>query len=304
MKNHYKNLARSLLLTGLLSACLPAHALKALACEPEWAALITEIGGDKVKVDSATMPLQDPHRIEARPSLIAKARSADLVVCTGLELEVGWLPVLLQQAGNPKIAVGAPGNLEIGPLVSRLDVPGKLDRSDGDVHASGNPHIQQNPHNIAKAAEAVAKRLAELDAPNAAYYQARYKDFAARWNAAMPKWEQQAAPLKGVLVVEHHKNMAYLLDWLGLRSVAALEPKPGVEPSAAHLAELQAQLAKEPAKMVLRGAYQDGRASQWLVEHAKVKAVVLPFTVGGDDKAGNLFAFFDDTVQRLLEGVK
>lgn len=307
MKNYYKKSIKLPLLAALAAlatTAAPAHALKALACEPEWAAIITEIGGDKVKVESATTPSQDPHHIEARPSLIAKARSADFLVCTGLELEVGWLPVLLQQAGNPKIAVGAPGNLEIGPLVTRLDVAGKVDRSEGDVHASGNPHIQQNPHNIAKAAEAVAKRLAEIDAPNAAFYQARYKDFAARWQAAIPKWEQQAAPLKGLAVVEHHKNMAYLLQWLGLRPVAALEPKPGVEPSAAHLAQLQALLAKNPAKMVLRAAYQDGRASQWLVEHAKVKAVVLPFTVGGDDKSGNLFAFFDDTVQRLLEGAK
>ena len=303
-KRQQAQLPKALLLAALGSACLPAHALKALACEPEWAALITEIGGDKVKVDSATTALQDPHHIEARPSLIAKARNADLVVCTGLELEVGWLPVLLQQAGNPKIAAGSAGNLEIGPLVTRLDIASKVDRSEGDVHASGNPHIQQNPHNIGKAAEAIAKRLAELDAPNAAYYQGRYKDFSARWNAAIPKWEQQAAVLKGVAVVEHHKNMAYLLQWLGLRPVAALEPKPGVEPSAAHLAQLQAQLAKEPAKMVLRGAYQDGRASQWLVEHSKVKAVVLPFTVGGNDKAGTLFTFFDDTVQRLLEGAK
>ncbi len=304
LKRRQSSWSKVLLLAALGSAALPAHALKALACEPEWAALIAEIGGDKVKVDSATTALQDPHRIEARPSLIAKARNADLVVCTGLELEVGWLPVLLQQAGNPKIAAGSAGNLEIGPLVPRLDVMGKVDRSEGDVHGSGNPHIQQNPHNIAKAADAIAKRLVELDAPNAAYYQGRYKDFSARWQAAIPKWEQQAAPLKGVPVVEHHKNMAYLLQWLGLRSVAALEPKPGVEPSAAHLAHLRAQLAKEPAKMVLRSAYQDGRASQWLVENAKVKAVVLPFTVGGNDKASNLFALFDDTVARLLEGAK
>lgn len=290
---------------GYALALPSAHAgLKALTCEPEWAAVITELAGDKVQVSSATTALQDPHRIEARPSLIAKARNADFLVCTGLELEVGWLPVLLQQAGNSKITEGKPGYLEIGPLVPRLDLAGKVDRSEGDVHAAGNPHIQQNPHNIAKAAAAIAKRLAELDSANAAYYQSRHKDFSVRWDVAMQRWEQQGAVLKGVPIVEHHKNMAYLLQWLGMRSVATLEPKPGVEPSAAHLSALSTQLQKEPAKMVLRAAYQDGRASQWLTQHAKINAVALPFTVGADDKSSSLFGLFDATLQRLLEAAK
>ncbi len=304
------NLKRFSLLTAVLvglaaGAALPARAeLNILACEPEWEALSKELGGDKVKVSSATNALQDPHRIEARPSLIARTRNANLLVCTGLELEVGWLPVLLQQSGNGKIAAGQPGNFEAGALVPRLDVPGKVDRSEGDVHAAGNPHIQQNPHNIALVSVGLAKRLAELDPANAAYYQARQKDFSARWDAAMLKWEKQAAPLKGVAVVEHHKNMEYLMGWLGLRQVGTLEPKPGVEPSAAHLSELQAQLQRQPAKMVLRAAYQDGRASQWLAERAKIPAVVLPFSVGGDDKAKDLFGLFDSTVQRLTDALK
>ncbi|TFV95466.1 zinc ABC transporter substrate-binding protein [Oxalobacteraceae bacterium OM1] len=298
---------RILILLGALlaaGASAPSFAINVLACEPEWAALATELGGDKVKASSATTAFQDPHRIEARPSLIARTRNADLLVCTGLELEVGWLPLLLQQSGNGKIAPGQPGYLEAGSLVQRLEIPSRVDRSEGDVHASGNPHIQLNPHNIARVAEALTQRLSQLDAANAATYQARYKDFSARWNAAMQKWEQQAAPLKGVQVVEHHKNMEYLLDWLGMRSVGTLEPKPGVEPSAAHLSALVAQLQQKPAKMVLRAVYQDARASQWLAEHAHIAAVALPFTVGGDDKAKDLFGLFDDTVQRLLEGAK
>jgi zinc/manganese transport system substrate-binding protein len=279
-------------------------ALNILACEPEWAALAGEIGGDKVKATSATTALQDPHRIEARPSLIARTRNADLLICTGMELEIGWLPILLQQSGNPKIAPGQPGNLEAGSYVQRLEVPARVDRSEGDVHASGNPHIQQDPHNIALVADALAKRLGAIDPANAAYYQARHKDFSARWNTAMQKWEQQAAPLKGAAVVEHHKNMEYLLHWLGLRQVGTLEPKPGVEPSVAHLSALLTQLQRQPAKMVIRAAYQDGRASQWLTEHARIPAVVLPFTVGGSDKARDLFGLFDDTVQRLLEAGK
>ncbi|MES2128200.1 MAG: zinc ABC transporter substrate-binding protein [Pseudomonadota bacterium] len=282
-----------------------AHAaINVLACEPEWEALTTELGGDKVKVSSATNALQDPHRVEARPGLIARTRNADLLVCTGLELEVGWLPVLIQQSGNARIAAGQPGHFEAGALVPRLDVPARLDRSEGDVHAAGNPHIQQDPHNIALVAAGLAARLAQIDPANATTYQARLKDFSARWTAAMQKWEKQAAPLKGVAVVEHHKNMEYLMHWLNLRQVGTLEPKPGVEPSAAHLGQLLNQLQGQPAKMVLRAAYQDGRASAWLSEHAHIAAVVVPFTVGADDKSKDLFALFDTTVQRLLEAAK
>jgi zinc/manganese transport system substrate-binding protein len=289
----------------LCLGALPSYAtLNVLACEPEWAALAQELGGDKVKTSSATTALQDPHRVEARPSLIARTRNADLLICSGLELEVGWLPILLQQSGNAKIAPGQPGNLEAGPLVQRLEVPTRLDRSDGDVHPGGNPHIQGDPRNIALVADVLVKHLAEVDPGNASYYQARYKDFSARWSAAIAKWEQQAAPLKGVAVVVHHKNMSYMLNWLSMREVGALEPKPGIEPSAAHLGELVAQLQRQPAKMVLRAAYQDDRASEWLSEHAKIPAVVLPFTVGGTDRAKDLFGLFDDTIARLLGALK
>jgi zinc/manganese transport system substrate-binding protein len=305
MNFHHRKFAVSLLLGAAALLSSSAHAaLNVLACEPEWEALTKEIGGDKVKVSSATNALQDPHRIEARPGLIARTRNADLLVCTGLDLEAGWLPVLVQQSGNAKIAAGRPGYFEAGTFVPRLDVPGKLDRSEGDVHAAGNPHIQQNPRNIALVAVALSKRLADLDPANAAVYQSRQADFAARWNAAMLKWEKQAAPLRGVAVVEHHKNMEYLMNWLGMRQVGTLEAKPGVEPSAAHLGQLLAQLQREPAKMVLRAGYQDARASQWLSERAKIPAVLLPFTVGGDDKANDLFGLFDVTVARLLDANK
>jgi zinc/manganese transport system substrate-binding protein len=299
--------SRLLAIAGLAAVLLaPAAqaAVNVLACEPEWQALTQELGGDKVKVSSATNALQDPHRVEARPGLIARTRNADLLVCTGLDLEVGWLPLLVQQSGNDKIGAGQPGNFMAGSVVPRLDVPTRLDRSEGDVHAYGNPHIQQNPRNIALVAAALAKRLAQVDPANAAFYQARHTDFAARWSTAMAKWERQAAPLRNVAVVEHHKNMEYLLNWLGMRVVGTLEAKPGVEPSAAHLGQLLAQLQREPARMVLRAAYQDPRPSQWLAGRARIPAVVLPFTVGADAQSGDLFALFDSTVQRLTAAAK
>jgi zinc/manganese transport system substrate-binding protein len=287
----------------VLSFSVPAHAaLNVVACEPEWASLAKEIGGDRLTVSSATTATQDPHRIEARPSLIARMRNADLVVCTGLDLEVGWLPMLVQQSGNARLAPGAPGYFEAGRFVTPLEVPVRLDRSDGDVHAQGNPHIQLDPRNIAKVASALAERLARIDPPNAAAYQERLQAFQTRWSASLAKWEQQAQPLKGVAVVSHHKNMSYLWAWLGAREVGTLEPKPGVEPSAGHLSALSAQLAQQPAKMVVRSAYEDGRASQWLADHAKVKPVALPFTVGGNDKATDLFGLFDSSIALLLGG--
>ena len=293
-----------LLFAAALAAWLPgAHAaVSVLATVPEWAALANEIGGDKVNVYTATNALQDPHHVEARPSLIARARSADLVVATGAELEVGWLPLILQQSGNPKVQPGRPGYFEATSFVPLLNTPVRLDRAEGDVHPQGDPHIQTDARNIARIATPLSAKLAELDPPNAAYYQARLKAFSDRWTAAIAKWEQEAAPLKGAPVVVQHKAFTYLIDWLGMKEIAALEPKPGVEPTTSHLAEVLETLQKQPAKMVLRAAYQSDRASQWISDRAKIKAVALPFTVGGDDAAKDLFGLYDDTIARLLKG--
>jgi zinc/manganese transport system substrate-binding protein len=278
--------------------------LNVFATVPEWGALVEELGGDKVKVYTATNALQDPHHVEAKPSLIARARGADLVVATGAELEIGWLPLVTQQAGNPKVQAGKPGYFEAASFVTILDKPARLDRAEGDVHAAGDPHIQTDPRNIARVAGALSARLAELDPGNAAFYQTRYKAFADRWNAAIARWEKEAAPLRGVTILVQHKAFTYLIAWLGMKEVASLEPKPGVEPTIAHLSEVLETVQRQPVKMVIRAAYQSDRASQWIAERAKINVVVLPFTVGGDDAAKDLFGLFDDTVQRLLKGAQ
>jgi len=279
----------------------PAQAaLRVLACEPEWGALAQELGGPLVDVSVATTALQDPHQIQAKPSLIAKARNADLVVCTGAELEVGWLPVLLQQSGNAKIQTGQPANFAAADFVRKLDVPTQVDRSQGDVHAAGNPHIQTDPRNIALVATALAARLQQLDGGNASGYADRARDFQQRWQQAMVRWTAKAAPLKGITVVSQHKAFSYLYDWLGIKEVAVLEPKPGVEPSVSHLQQVLASLKAQPARLVLYAAYQDGRPSEWLQKNASIPAVRLPFTVGGSDGAKDLFGLFDDTTDRLL----
>ncbi|MBC7469696.1 MAG: zinc ABC transporter substrate-binding protein, partial [Ramlibacter sp.] len=222
------------------------------------------------------------------------------VVCTGAELEVGWLPPLLQQSGNAKVQPGQPGNFVAADLVRKLEVPGSIDRSQGDVHAAGNPHIQTDPRNIALVANALGARLQQLDPANAAQYARRQVDFNQRWQQAMGRWVARAAPLKGASVASQHKGFAYLYDWLGLKEVAVLEAKPGVEPTVSHLQEVLATLKAQPARMVIHAAYQDPRASEWLSKNAAIPVVRLPFTVGGSDGAKDLFGLFDDTLARLL----
>lgn len=296
-------LLTSIVLMAIVSRS-EAGAVNVFACEPEWGVLAKALGGDLVTVYTATTAFQDPHHIQARPSLIAKLRRADLLVCTGSELEIGWLPVLLRQAGNNRVQPGQPGNFAATEFVTMADKPLSVDRAQGDVHPGGNPHIQTDPRNIALVAKALAERLAQIDRANASGYAKRFQDFDQRWQEAVVRWEQKAAPLRGIKVVVHHKAWGYLFNWLGMQEVATLEAKPGVPPSAGHLSEVVTQLRAQPAKMVIRAAYQDGRSDEWLADHAKVAVVVLPFTVGGSDGAADLFGLFDDTIEKLLEGAR
>ncbi len=284
---------------------LPAHAtLKVLTCEPEWAALVTELAGDQASVQSATTAEQDPHHIQARPSLMAAARSAQLVVCTGAELEVGWLPVLLRQSANPAIQPGQAGYFEAAAFVTLLEVPSSLDRADGDVHAAGNPHIQTDPRHITPIAQALAQRLAQIDPEHAGLYKQRHADFANRWTAALQRWQKTAEPLKGMSVVVQHKAFPYLENWLQLQQRAALEPKPGVEPSSTHLSGVLAQLKQTPARAILRFNYSNDRGAQWLSDRARIPVVVLPSTVGASTQASDLFGLYDDMLTQLLKVVR
>jgi len=290
---------------GLIAVASPTlAALNIFACEPEWGALAQELAGDKASIYSATTALQDPHRIEARPSLIARVRSADLLICTGSELEIGWLPLLLTQSGNSRIQLGAPGYFEASLYVARIEIPKTIDRSLGDIHASGNPHVHLDPRNIARVADALAERLVQLDPANADAFKARANSFRERWRAALSRWEKEAARLKGVPVVVYHKDMSYFLNWAGMREAGSLEPKPGLPATPAHLAELVERMKRDPAKVVVYSAYNSPRAAEFLSDRAKIPALMLPFTVGGTDKAKDLFGLFDDTIARLLATVK
>jgi zinc/manganese transport system substrate-binding protein len=299
-----KNALFSAVFAFAAMAAAPAHAnLNVFACEPEWGALATEIGGDKVNVYTATVGGQDPHQVQARPSLIARARTANIAVCTGAELEVAWLPLIVQQSGNNRIAAGQPGMFETTSAVRLLERPASVDRAQGDIHAGGNPHIQTDPRNMIPVSRALAQRFAQLDPSNAQIYQTRQADFERRWNAALARWTQRAAPLRGVSIVVQHHSWPYMLGWLGVREIIPLEPRPGVPASAGYLAQVLQRLQTQPARFVIRAAYEDPRSGDFISQRAHIQAITLPFTVGGTPGATNLFTLYDDTITRLLSGL-
>jgi zinc/manganese transport system substrate-binding protein len=293
---------RTVALSVLFFAPVAAHAeLDIFACEPEWAALATEIGGELVETESATTARQDPHYIQARPSLIADVRRADLVVCSGAQLEIGWLPMLLRKANNRDVMPGNPGYFEASLYVQRLGATSGVDRAQGDIHPQGNPHVQTNPHNVVLIGRALAETMAELDPENAEAYRRGYADFRTRFTAAIAEWEERAAPLEGLRVITHHKSWVYLEDWLGLEEVANLEPVPGLPPTAGHLASLVSRFGERGADVIIRSPYQDDRASDWLMQRTGIPAIVLPLTVGGTEEATDLFSLYEDIIDRLLE---
>jgi zinc/manganese transport system substrate-binding protein len=269
------------------------------ACEPEWAALTREVGGNEVDAFSATHARQDPHHIRARPSLIARIRRADLLVCSGAGLEVGWLPILLQRGAPARIQPGRPGHLMAAAHVTVLEKPAVLDRSLGDIHPEGNPHLHLDARNMIPVARELARRLGAIDSANAATYTTRADAFARAWSRSLAAWGQRAARLKGMPVIVHHKSWIYLIRWLGLDEVASLEAKPGIPPTAAHLNDVLRLARSRSVKVILRTPYEPPEASEWLSGKTGIPALVLPYTVERDAKAGALRALFDETIALL-----
>lgn len=302
MKLHYLLCCVTALLLGMSSPSAQAN-VNIFACEPEWAALAAEIGGDKVKIFAATHAEQDPHHIRARPSLIAKARHADLLFCSGGGLEEGWLPLLLRKA-SAQVQPGADGFLMATNYVPMLEKPERLDRSMGHVHAAGNPHVYLNPNHLLLVASELAKRLGMIDAANASFYQANLTDFSASWNEAIQSWRVKAAPLQGKTVIVHHRAFSYLLDWLGMKEVASLEPTPGIPPTSSHLESLLQQFKAAPADVIVRTPYEPDDASEWLSEKTGTPAIMLPYTAAGDGKQGELFMLFESSISHLLEATR
>jgi zinc/manganese transport system substrate-binding protein len=189
-------------------------------------------------------------------------------------------------------------------VLTLTEKPEQFDRSLGDIHPHGNPHVQLDPHNIARVAKALTERLSQLDGAHAQYYQQRAQDFDTRWQSATQRWEAQAAPLKGTAVVVMHSDQTYLCRWLGLKQIAAIEPKPGMPPTAGYLGQLVTKLKATPPRVIMLNAYNDPKAAKWLSARTQAPTVVLPFSVGGTPEAKDLFGLFDDTINRLLAVLK
>lgn len=285
-------------LLTLLAA--PAQAaLRVFACEPEWAALATEIGGDRVSVYTATGPHQDPHHVDARPSLIAQVRKADLVACTGAELETGWLPVLLARAANP--ALKGDRLFYATDHVALLGVPaGPVDRGKGDVHARGNPHVHLDPRRMMAIGDALARTLGRLDSANAAFYTERAQGLRTKLAAALPAAGVEA--LRGRRWFVAHDAWPYLFDWLGATQAGALEPLPGVPPSSRHLARLAEQARQEPSHGILHTAFDDPRAIDWLARNGHTCGIELPYTVGASPRSRDLASWYAELLARLTQG--
>lgn len=278
-----------------------ARAFTVFACEPEWAALTLALY-PKAQIFSATNHLQDPHHIEARPSLIARLRQADLAICTGAGLEAGWLPTLQARAGNPKVQDGQPGMFYAAKVSALIHSrPSTISPFSGDVHADGNPHIHADPHRLRQVARALRDRLVQLRQIDAGDITAAHADFDARLSARINDWERLAAPLKGKAIVVQHSTFDYLWSWLQISRVADLEPKPGMSPTPGHLERIQQQVRQSPVSAIVIAEHHDRRPAEWLARqeiNQKLPLLVLPATVT-EVSASALIDWLDGLVTTL-----
>ncbi len=275
------------------------------ACEPEWGSLAKEIVGDKAKIVVATSKFQNPHFVQAKPSLISDIRKADIVFCSGSDLEVGWLPVLLEKSSKSEIQAGGRGYLMASDFVNKLETNTKgLDRSKGDIHPFGNPHIHLDPNNIPPVAAEFLKRILAIDPANRKTYQENYDKFVDKWAVATAKWQKRAEVLKDMPIVISHNQWAYLVNWLGLKVVTNLEEKPGIAPSSRYLFKVLETVKNQPVKMIIYAPFEDKEPIMWLFSRTNIKATLLPFTTQEEGSPKDLFSLFDQTLNILISAQK
>lgn len=286
----------AMMAAGAAAISSPVQALNIFVCEPEWKALIERHAPDAT-IYSATTALQDPHYVQARPSLIAQMRKANLAMCSGAELEVGWLPILQTRSGNGAVQHGATTMIYAASLVNMLDKHDHVDRSMGDIHAHGNPHIQFAANQMIPLSNALTQRLQAIDPENAHTYQANGIKFRAHWHQKLNEWHKKAAPLKGKQVVGYHETYRYLFDWLGIKQIADLEPKPGMSPTTSHLQSLT-KLEADTFDAIVYSPYQDQRPAHWLQQRTGKPVIPLPLTV---DEGEGLDQMYDRVIDGLLK---
>src|SRR5688572_26981174 len=285
----------------LLFGAATVHAeLNVVASLPDFGAIAEAVGGKAVKVTTIARGSEDAHFVDARPSFVRVLNRADLLIEGGAELEAGWLPTLVNGARNPKIQGAAPGRLVLAKYVKLLDVPpGPVDRSMGDVHAGGNPHYWLDPRNGIVIAGQIADAFSQLDANNAELFRKNLADFTARLNAKWPEWQKKMEPLRGTKVITYHKSYEYLASAFGLEIVGQLEPKPGIEPSPAHITQLVQQAKGAGVKLVVVEPFRPRRDAEQVAQAIGARLVILPDKTGSTPEAKDYISLFDSIVGKL-----
>src|SRR3954464_14964862 len=292
------------ILTLLMAAALPsaaANKLNIITATSDLASLTQEVGGDRVQVESIAKGYQDPHFVEAKPSFLLKLRRADLLITVGLELEIGWLPPLVTQSGNPKIQPGSGGYLDASQFSEVLEIPqGQVTRAMGDVHPLGNPHYWMDPDNGRRVAKGIATKLGQMQPADAQYFMQRFEDFSKRLTDAEKRWDDQMKPLRGLKVVTYHRSFPNLAKHFGLNVIGYVEPRPGIPPTPQHTIDVIQTMKREGAKLILVEPYFDLKTPDSIARETGGKVLVLPPSVGGVPQATDYFKLFDYDVNLLV----
>jgi zinc/manganese transport system substrate-binding protein len=291
-----------LILGFFLPTIAQAKKLNIVTSTTDMAALTQEVGGDKVNVEAIAKGYQDPHFVEAKPSFLLRLRQADLLISVGLQLEIGWLPPLITQSGNPRVQVGAAGYLDASQFAAILEIPqGTVTRAEGDVHPLGNPHYWLDPDNGRRIARGIAGKLGDLDPGDASYFQQRFQDFDKRLTAAEQKWDAEMKPYRGRKVVTYHRSFPNFAKHFGLDVIGYVEPRPGIPPTPSHTLDLIQQMKRENAKIVLVEPYFDLKTPQSIGRATGAQVIVYLPSVGGEKQVTNYFELFDYDIGLLTK---
>ena len=296
----------SIVTLAALALAAPARAaVNVMASTEDLADLARQVGGDKVKVEAIARGYQDPHFVEAKPSFILKLAKADLLVVVGRELEIGWLPPLIQQSRNAKVQPGAEGYLDASLTAKILEIPtGQITRAMGDVHPQGNPHYWLDPGNGRHIAKAIADKLAKMAPADAAYFQSRYADFDKRLAEAEKRWDAQMAPYKGLKIVTYHRSWPNFTDRFGLDVIGYVEPRPGIPPSPSHTIDLIGEMKRQNVKLILVEPYFDLKTPNSIARETGATVLVLAPSVGGDKDITDFLKLFDHDVDLVVSALK
>ena len=298
--------AMALLVSAFFPARLQAASkLKVVTATTDLAALAEEVGGDRIDVESIARGYQDPHFVEAKPSFLLKLRKADLLIVVGLQLEIGWLPPLVTQSGNPKIQVGAAGYLDASDFAEILEKPtGVVTRAMGDVHPLGNPHYWLDPENGRRIAQAIQMKMAEMRPSDTAYFQQRFEDFSRRLTAAEKVWDEEMKPYHGRMVVSYHRSWPNFAKRFGLDVVGYVEPRPGIPPSPSHTLELIGMMRRESVKVIMVEPYFDLKTPNSIASQTGGQVLVMLPSVGGENEVTDYFKLFDYDIALLTKAFK